>query len=87
MWLDSDTLKKGYALNIYYNLRIRVWKHNVMCFGKNNTGGNRWGNKSVYKLAFECYNDENYNNVNLIHGEEHSHQGRGFTKSYQCFPQ
>ena len=29
MWLDSDTLKKGYAVNIYYNLRIRVWKHDM----------------------------------------------------------
>ena len=29
MWLDSDPLKKGYAINIYYNLRIRVWKHDM----------------------------------------------------------
>ena len=53
MWLNSDTLKKGYVRNIYSNLKFRasLKTRHAMWFRQNNNGGS----KRACKWACKCY--------------------------------
>ena len=70
MWLNSDTLEKSYVRNIHCNLKFRVWN----C-------GSKW----AYAWACKCHHCFSWCKLNLKHGNQHSSQGRDFTKFINVF--
>ena len=61
---------------LIWNFLCEIWPG--ICFRENYNGGS----KQAYKWACKCFS---WRNFNLIHGNQHLHQGRDFTKCYQCF--